>query len=343
MTIKISDDNFPSHTTLNLLPCMSSDRYLKKVEEVLVISRCCVDPNNTNIVIIDFSINGVYLYMPTLYILSVGGDISYEDDGVTAPFIPSHYASSSVPVNTNCAVYHGQLAFDFGNAIPDFLKEAEISFKLVMAGSLPQSYGIESPDLSVSQIYNWSKGITPRPINLSWYNGNLQVVFEYEPTRDCSCNIQCSLPTGVSQEIILCPDKRQEVVISNIELNGNPQNLIIQLKDSVGNLSELIVQGLLGVTPQTPSISKFMDPKRVEISINRQDVLGNNLTNVEYQLLRYEGSSNNYRIFKDWSFSDWDYFVDYDVIPGKTYGYSVRYKGKFQDTSNFSDWAEVTI
>lgn len=343
MGTKIRDENFPNSDELNRLPCIASDRYLQKIPETLSILRCCVDPNNTNILIIDFSLNGVYLFSPVCYIKRVGLDTSYEDNGVTAPFALGHYANPSIPIQTNCRVFHGQVAFDFGIVIPNYSTATEIEFELQMVGTLPQSFGISFPNQTAKQTYIWQKSILPLPVSLNWVNGNLAVTFDYHGARDCSCNIQCTSPTGVSLDLILCPDKRQEVIINDISLNGNPQNLLVQFGDSLGNYSNLIIQGLLGVTVASPIVSKFDDSKRVEISISRRTLGNELLENVEYQILRYEGSENNYHILKDWSYRNWNFFVDYGVIPGKQYGYAVRYKGKFNDVSNVSSWATVVI
>jgi hypothetical protein len=65
--------------------------------------------------------------------------------------------------------------------------------------------------------------------------------------------------------------------------------------------------------------------------------------NAQYQILRYEGSTANYKIWKDWSSINWNSFVDYDIIPGQKYGYAVRFKGLFGEVSRISNWSEITV
>jgi hypothetical protein len=155
--------------------------------------------------------------------------------------------------------------------------------------------------------------------------------------------VQCTNLSGVNYDLVLCPDETQEILIQQGDLDGSPQNILIRFRDSVGNYTDLNIQGMLGVLVDSPIISKNDTPKHVKVSINKRAINGDDLQNVEYQVFKYEGSNKNYAIWKDWCHIDWNTFIDYDVIPGKEYGYSVRYKGQYNDITNMSSWATTTI
>jgi len=77
MTTKVPDREFPSVASINSLECFTADRYLNKVDEIVRVTRCCIDPNDTNLVIIDFALLGAFLFVPYCKILRVDED-SYE-------------------------------------------------------------------------------------------------------------------------------------------------------------------------------------------------------------------------------------------------------------------------
>lgn len=341
---KIPDENFPTPAEINEHPCVTADRYLNAVEETVIISQVCQDVYNTSLVILNISLVGAYLFSPTLKILSVDGDTSYEAQNITATFVPTHFRNPELPINTNCSVWHGELVFDFSNAINTFLSAEVITFRLEMAGQVPAAYNVSFPPQTASTTYVWEKGVLPSPVNLTYLNGNLGVTFEYLGNENCSCNLTCNTATGVTQNIVFCPNETQTVVIAQDASSQDPYSVLIQLSDTLGNISTLEFQTVFNAKPKSPIISKGSKPKRVEVAIAKESI--NNVSaeeGVQYQVLKYEGSPNNYRIWKDWSQHDWNNFVDYDVLPYHKYGYAVRFKGQFGDESQVSDWAEVTI
>lgn len=338
----ISINNFPSPDTINLMPCMSSSRYLNAVDPSVVVSRCCIDPSDTNIVIIDFSLIGPFNFVPYCKILKVDDD-DWRQDNIYAHIIYSHPSCCPSVINTNCQVYHGQLVCDFSKTIPSFLSASLIEFELGMVGSAPQSYGVEQPIMSASYNFVWEKGITVRPINLAYRDGNLVLEFMYEGNKECACNVQCTNLSGVNYDLVFCPDKAQELIFQHGDLDGTPQSILLQFSNSAGNVTNLSIQGLLGVNINSPILAKSENPRHVSVSIDKRAINGDTLLDTEYQIFKYENTYKNYTLWKDWCHIDWNSFVDFDVTPGRTYGYSVRYKGKYNDITNLSSWATITL
>ena len=342
MTTKVPDREFPSVASINSLECFTADRYLNKVDEIVRVTRCCIDPNDTNLVIIDFALLGAFLFVPYCKILRVDED-SYEDLAIFAPLIESHPSSASIPIDTECSTFHGQLVYDFSAVIPNFLSAVNIEFELGMVGTVPQSYGITFPSQTPTDTFVWNKGIMVRPISLNLYNGNVLLEFQYDGTRDCSCNIQCTTMSGVTHQAAFCPGQSQQIVVFTGALDGSPQDLLVQFRDSIGNTTNLNIQGMLLVDPRKPIAVYDAQPRRVEVSISNMALNGATLSGAEYQIFKYEGRPSNYSIWKDWSHRNWSTFIDYTILPGKEYGYSVRYKGKYNDISNISDWTVISV
>lgn len=344
MSVKIPDRNFPNPATINLHPCMTSARYLNAIEESVTITNVCQDSTNTSLVIIDFTLVGAFLFQPTLKILSVDEDTSYQENDIRAPLAVGHFRNATVPINTNCTTFHGQLVFDFGRVIRNFLSAQVIEFMLIMEGTTPISYGVSYPNQTVTSTYDWLKGTLPSPINLTYTDGVLGVTFEYRGNLTCNCSLQCIIPSGVDHQLQFCPNEQQSINIYQGNTSGDPFSVIIRLSDGFGNLSSLEFQSLYTTKPIAPSASVGARPKRVDVSITRLSINGNPIDDsLDYQIFKYHGSETNQKIWKDWSHITWNHFVDYDVIPGETYGYAVRFKGKFGEVSNLSDWTEVTI
>lgn len=345
MSTKIPDQNFRGPATINQHPCMTSSRWLNVVPETVVITRCCQDVYNTSLVIIDFTLVGAYIFTPTLKILAVDEDESYTNLGVLAPLAVGHTKNTATPINTNCNTLNGTLVFDFGRVIPNYNSAQNILFELVMEGQVPLSFGVSFPNQTCSDTFSWNKGILPSPINLIYDQyGNLSVVFEYKGNIDCSCNIQCSIPSGVSSEIKFCPGETQSITLYQDPNQSDPYSVLIQLSDTIGNISNLQFQSLYTTIPKSPVILADSKPKRINVYISTQSTNGVELdNNAQYQILKYEGTTSNYKIWKDWSSINWNSFVDYDIIPGQKYGYAVRFKGLFGEVSRISNWSEITV
>lgn len=339
----IPDENFPTPAEINQQPCVTADRYLNAVEQTVNISQVCQDIYNTSLVIFDISLVGPFLFTPTLRIISVDGDNSYEQNGVTAPFAVGHFRNPEIPINTNCQTWFGQVVFDVGGVVPNYLTASSIEFELVMVSTLPQSFGVTFPNQPAVTRYTWTKTTTPSPISLFYTNGDLQVTFEYLGELECSCDLTCSTATGVSQNVKFCKDEQQVVTFYQDPNSSDPYTILLELQDSLGNTSSVSFQSVFGVDPMPPTVLRGTKPKRLEVSIVKASA-ANVLVDseVQYQVVRYEGSPSNYTVWKDWSDRNWTNFIDYDVTLGQKYGYALRFRGKLGDESALSDWTEIT-
>lgn len=341
---KIADENFDSPNEINMHPCVTADRWLNAVPETVSISQVCQDPSNTSLVVIDISLVGAFLFTPTLKILSVDGDTSYTQMGVVAPFALGHYKNPEIPINTNCATWHGQVVFDIGTVVNDYLNAQEIVFQLCMVGQVPQAFGVTYPNQTAIATYQWQKGVLPSPVNLQYSNGNLGVTFEYLGEGICDCELICSPASGVTQNLTFCPNEKQTVILYQDPASQDPYSVFIQLADALGNQSNLEFQSVFNTVPLQPVVIKADKPKRVEVSMSKISANGIPVEDdVQYQVLKYEGNSSNVEIWKDWSHRDWSNFVDYEVTEGKTYGYAIRFKGIFGDLSRQSVWTEIIV
>lgn len=342
MTI-ILDENFIGPDEINLHPCLTSSRFLNKIDEAVNIVQVCQDSNNTSLIIIDFSLIGVYLFSPTLKILSVDGDTSYTDNNVVGQLAVGHYKNSAIPINTHCGTIHGQLVYDIGSLITNYINAQVIDIELIMVGTVPTAYGVSYPNQTVSSTFSWFKGKLPTPIGLTYSNNTLGLSFDYSSEATCNCQMQCITPTGVSHSITFCPNDKQTIFLYKDSSSVDPYNILIQLEDALGNASSIELQSLYNVKPLPPIVVYKTIPKRIEIYLNK-----NSINQVEinssayYRILRYHNNSSNYVIWKDWSNLDWNHFIDYDIVNGDTYGYAVVYKGQFDDISSQSDWTIVT-
>lgn len=340
MTVRIRDQDFMPPSVINLMDCFSSDRYMHSVAEQVTILQVCQDPNNPALAIIDFSLVGAFLFTPLCQILSVDGDDSYTRNGVIAPLAIGHYRNIDVPIDTHCSTISGSLVFDFGKVIPNFMACRNITFRLTMMGEIPQSYGLSFPTQAPIAVYSWDKGSLPSPIGLSYVDGNLQVIFEYNGDTNCSCQMQCLTQSGSNQDIVFCPGQRQSFIIEQV-LSGDPFAFAIQLRDGIGNSSTLNGQTLLYTDVMPPIVGYTRTDPHIKISIPVLALNGQSLEDVEYQILKYYNTVSSYQIWKDWSERPSSVFVDYDVLPGQVYGYAVRYRGRFNDVSNISSWTTV--
>lgn len=336
-------DNFESPDYFNALDCMTSSRYLNSVNEVLEITSVCQDPNNIGLVVIDFTLVGTFLYTPRLELLSVDGDTSYETNGILVPLDINNLKNSTIPINTNCQVFNGRLVYDFGRVIPNYTTCQSISFRLIMTGSIPLSFGTTIPPQNPFTNFTWTKGVLPKPIGIEYTSqGYLNVIFGYEGSVDCSCNLTCIAPSGVSHDLSFCPGDTQVVTFLNDSSNTDPYSILIKLADTLGNESVIDFNTYVFTKPKRLGLNLGTKPKRIEVLLDRKSEGNVDIpTNAYYQIIKFHGTSQNTQIWKDWSNLSWSYFVDYDIIPGETYGYAVRFKGDFNDISLLSEWAIV--
>jgi hypothetical protein len=342
----INDRSFLSPAQINLLPGMSSSRFANIAPATVSVSRICQDSNNPSIVIIDFVCGGAFSFIPEVKILRVDADTSYTTNGVTVPILLNDTRGSSIPISMLNGATAATIVCNFADAIPSFLSAQAIEYTLSINGSI--SIGFNIPVLPQSATYTsvWTKGVLPVPIGLTYNRGILRVEFQYDGTQDCSCQITCTEPVGVNVDLNFCPEQVQIIDIRNI-MDGDPFNTVISIRDSFGNISDLPISSVINVNPQAPIVySQRLSSNGFSkngVAINKMSVNGVQLVNVQYQILRYVGTTNNYSIWQDWS-SDTDLsFSDCEVRAGEIYGYAVRYKDKFNDTSKISQWTSVTV
>jgi len=355
---KVPDPQFLSHEALDKMPCVASDRYLQKVPEFVKIVNICQDENNTSLVYIEFQLNGVFDYTPRISamgnigckILRVDDDESYADNKVVAPIMLNYFRSvpKTLPLNTKCKTATFILCFDFGRVIPNFLAAKVVHLELRMEGILPKRLNFQkfqTLQKSVSDIEVWQKGPTPNPYRLHYDAGRqrMYVYFQFEQGIPCNCNILCESITGVPQSIQYCEDKTSRVIVDYIA-GADPGSLLFQFSDGFGNNSDLSVQPLINTLPEAPSTIPAAKPRRVEVGITRTSVGSTKLDDgVAYQIWKYDESISSARIWKDWSYRNYSSFTDTEVIPGRVYGYAVRYQGKFGEESRISGWSTVVV
>lgn len=334
----VRDEDFLNPTQINSIPCYASDRMLKKVDESVLVTQVCQDSIDTSLVIIDFVLIGAFYFTPYCRILRVDNDITYENEQVFAPLALGNFRNPEIPINTNCNTFYGQIVFDFGEVIPNFNSAIEIEFELGMIGQIPQAYGVSFPNQTPTHTYVWQKNVLPVPISVSYFNGSYNVTFEYNGRLDCSCAVQCVIPSGVTQNIQFCPDQRQTVNIYYGDLSQDPTTMLIQLRDGIGNLSQLEVTPLVGVKPASPIVTLQDNPRAAFIAAYPNSIGGQFLEDIQYQIIKYYGTQNNYVVWRDWSSKFNSAIVDTELLPNKTYGYATRFKGKFGEVSNLSDY-----
>lgn len=339
---KVPDSLFPLPETINGMPCFSASRFLHRVPESLDIVSVCQDPNNPALVILTYTLNGVFEFQPYCRILRVN-DQDWSTSPADAPFAAGHEKSPVLPITTNCSLLTDTIVFDFGAVIPLFLSVHTIEFELGMVGSLPMAFGVSFTPTTPTCRYTWTKGLLPTPVGISLINGHLLVQFDYQGDMDCSCDLQCITPTGVDQDISFCANQSQTVLIDHGPLTGAPATFTLSFEDAIGNSSLLSIQTVINVEPLHPEVFFVENPKRVEVSIPRMAANGAILDEVQYRVYRYAESDRNIELWRDWSDKPINVLLDYNVVPGRTYGYSVMYQGAYGDTTLMSPWATVSI
>lgn len=341
----IPDHLFLKPDQINSMPCAAASRLLKKVLESVSVVSVCQNSDNPSIVEISVTLTGVYEFTPTCSIISVDGDGSFQLNSVKAPLVLGFHRHPRIPIFTECEVKTITLAFDFGRVINQFLYSKDIEFEIVMDGVLPQNIRGQgfSDTATTRSKFNWRKGLTPVPISIRYNeNGKMIVQFEFNENVDCSCSVECVIPSGINTDILQCKDRRQEIIVDR-GFSTDPYTILLKLRDSLGNVSDMNIQALVNVVPARPAVIFRDSPRRVDIGLSRTTPNGTPLVgNIAYQIWRYEGSESNARVWRDWSYRTWSAITDLDVIPRATYGYAVMYKGEYHDVSHLSSWSVVT-
>lgn len=331
---RVPDAQFRNPSQLNLIPNLSSSRIFRGVPGSLTLGNVCQDSDDPRKVLIDFSLVGYSVDRVEVSILSVDGDTSYATNNVIAPTVVSDSRNFRFPISIAQGAVSGKIVADFGIAIPDLLTKVVIAFRV----SIINSSGI----VLSSSDYTWSKANLPRPVGMNYSNGSLQFLFQYDGEQNCSCDIQCVIPSGVTTNLTFCPDQTQTINLEQV-LDGDPFNFSIIVRDALGNTSTLNSTTLLNVVPQPPSLG-IIQKDRHNAPIGTILIIPQSLNNIEikykyYQIIRYESTPNNYQIWKDWTDSSEAVLHDDELKVDKVYGYAIRYKGEYNDITEFSSWA----
>lgn len=329
------------------LPCTAAGIGGVFVEEKLSVESVCQDPDNLSIIYIKALIQGVYSYTPTLTIEWEGNSQVFD-----SKYIPNWKGESvsSFPINTLCSSQTITLAYDIGTEISNFASLKEFNIILTFLGSSDEilsnpvvSDTFKSSNPSFEHVF--VKGVSPTPYKLYYddVTGKLKVQYVDMGDAPCLCSINCVAPTSDDYNLTTCNDEVQEVTIDSNTLVGDPSLATITFIDSIGNTTEIDINAMVNVQPIQMTVLKSEDPLRNNITFSYVSVNGTNIssTGLSYQVLRYVTNTDNLKIMKDWSSDSISSFIDTDILPGKTYGYCVRFKGEFGDISKTSPWATV--
>jgi hypothetical protein len=329
------------------LPCTAAGIGGVFVEEKLTVVSVCQDPDNLSIIYIKALIQGVYTYTPTLTI-EWGSKFQVFD----SKYIPNWKGESveSFPINTLCSSKTVTLAYDIGSSIDDFASLKEFNIKLTFIGSSDEilSNPVMSDTFKSSNPgfeHLFIKGMSPVPYKLYYddVTGKLKIQYLGMGDTPCLCSINCVSPTSDDFNLTTCNDEIQEISVNSNSIVGDPSLATITFIDPIGNTTVIGINAMLNVEPIKMTVLKSEDPLRNNITFSYVSINNTTISSagLSYQILRYVSNPDNLSILKDWSSDSTDSFIDQDILPGKTYGYRVRFKGEFGDVSKSSQWATV--
>lgn len=340
-------DHFPIDDTG--LPCTAAGIAGVFVPEVLEIIDVCQDPNNLSIVYLECAIQGVFAYTPTLTITYGSNTVN-----VDSQYIPKYNEEGveNFPIDTGCASTTALLAYDIGAVIPEFASLTSFKLTLRFNGSsetisenevIADTFQSANPE--ATKIF--TKGLTPQPYTLYYDANSNKIKLQYIGlgSTPCLCAINCVEPTADDFDFPVCEDEVQEVSIDANSIIGDPTNVTITFQDTIGNQSVLNTSALVNMEPLAPQVIYQNNPAHIQVGFGYVSRFGTkfNKEGVAYQILKYENSINNAKVWKDWSTKQTTNFVDTDVKLGNKYGYSIRFKGQFGEDSLASKWTEVKI
>ena len=289
---------------------------------------------------------------------------------------------SRLRFNTFCTSLNTRIGFNCGHMLDDdmnnnpnvnnstlgnFATVSKIEFQIHMEGQFPDEAfentggchdneleqqmaedinAFDSLDPS-SNIYLYEKGVTPDPyfIYFDPVTNELRIVYVNLGTGPCACAINCVTPEIDDFELPVCEEELQIVTVDANDIIGDPTDIQIIFKDSIGNLSDLSVHTVAGVKPRTLGVLVEPKPLHAQIGIHYASINATQIKpdKVKYQILKYTDNEDNFIILKDWSSKKWDMVYDKKLRPGHTYGYAVKFKGEFEEESYLSDWKTIII
>lgn len=331
------------------LPCTAAGVGGVLVPEVLNILEVCQDPTNLSIVYLKCTIQGAYVYQPTLTICWDGNELQVDDLYVSGW---QGEGETVFPINPECGSTEVTLAYNIGPAVPNFVTVAEIEFKLKFLGSAVEISDnpiiqdtFKSIDPEAKEILK--KGLNPQPYKLYYdaVSGKLKVQYLNLGDTPCKCSINCIEPEEEDLNITVCKDEVQELTVDANSLVGNPTLVELTFVDDLGNKSHVNIEALINMEPVKPDAFLRASPNRVNVSFVHASVHGVEVSpkKLSYQVLRFENHIDSARVWKDWSSGGTTAFIDTDIVSGKKYGYAVRFKGEFGEFSKLSGWSTVEV
>jgi hypothetical protein len=331
------------------MPCTAAGIGGVFIPEELTILEVCQDSDNLDIIYIIATIKGVYAYTPTLEI-SWGDNVVIVDD----QYIPKYKGEgvNSFPIDNKCSTHTVTLAYNIGPVVPNFKTLPSLHLKLTFNGSsdlVSESDVINSTFQSSNPYtkYTFEKGLSPTPYKVYFdsVTNKLKTQFVNLGSKPCLCAIDCVVPTTENLDFTVCKNEIQEVTVKKQSIVGDPTNAKITFVDSVGNQTDINLHLMNDVRPLRPQALDQVDPCFVNVTFGYVTENGKPIDSnkVQYQMLRYEKTSDNAKIWKDWSSKKTSSFIDTDVKPGKHYGYAVRFRGEFGEVSSLSKWSIVYV
>jgi len=329
------------------LPCTAAGIGGVFVEEKLTVEGVYQDPDNLSIIYIKALIQGVFIYTPTLTIEWEGKSQIFD-----SRYIPNWKGESveSFPINTLRSSQIVTLAYDIGAGIDNFASLKEFNIKLTFMGSSDEILSnpvmsdiFKSSNPSFEHLF--VKGMSPTPYNIYYDSTTGKIKIQYLDMGEvpCLCSINCVNPTSDDFNLTSCNDEVQEISIDANTTLGDPSLATITFIDCIGNTTYVNVNAMVNVEPIQMTVLKSEEPLRNNITFSYISINSTIISNegLSYQIIRYISNEDNLKILKDWSSDAISSFIDADILPGKTYGYRVRFKGEFGDISKSSQWATV--
>jgi hypothetical protein len=340
--------------------CLATGIGGKIIPESLDIVRVCQDPDNLNIIYMEVILKGVFDYSPRLVVryrdqlgISQSLDVS---DRIILNYKGSATSPSSLPIRTNCGTVELLLAWDIGRSISNYGSLVSFLCDLRMEGifishsfdpELLEKIGELFESINPTDTVELIKGVTPQPYALYFDENTGQLKLQYSNlgSGPCYCDIDCVDITAQGQQLEVCENEIQELTIDSNSIVGDPTNVVITFRDSIGNETSLDTQILYNVTPREPGVAYMTNPTHVQVipfylTVNSRRI---DPKKTQYQIWRYENSEDNVKLLQDWSSKSWSTYFDRDVKSGNLYGYSIRLRGEFKEVSNVSSWATAYV
>lgn len=335
----------------SLFQCVAAGIGKVTVPEELSIIDCCQDADNFGVIYINCSLRGIYEYTPKCVISWEGGSVD-----VSNLIIYGYKASGIQPglLSVGCGTGSFLLAYNVSSVIPSFDTLKSINVTLQFIGTVTntnlsqyiQSLGLFSSS-NPSSTVTLNKGLNPKPYKIYFdaVTNKLKVQYSNLGNNACLCAIDCVSPTVDDFQLTICEDEIQEISINSNSIFGDPTDALVTLADAKGNKTKLTVHSMMNVNPVKPNVFLYTTPIYNNISILFASANGTPIDykKVKVQVLKYENNPDNVYVWKDWTSKSWTSLYDKNVIPGRRYGYAVRFKGEFGEISNISDWTVVEV